>query len=118
MKYKIVGTANYLIGGVQILISLTLFFVVVPRMQSLYRDFNAEVSLTKSYLAPIINIVLGIFAIFLGHKLFFSKGRVLEKYFTISIVYLVATFITAGIITQLSILSIIQPLYDLSSSLN
>ena len=110
LKYKIVGFANYLIGGLQIFVALVLIFIVIPRMLSLYQDFGTEVTFTKSYLSPIINFVIGSFGVFLGHKMFSSNGKILEKYFTISIIYLVETFITAGIITQLSVLSIIQPL--------
>lgn len=120
MKYKIVGIANYIIGGVQTFVSLTLLFFVIPRIQNLFQEMtlNTEFSYIKTYLPPVLNLCIGIFGLFLGHKLFSTKDKQLEKYFTISIIYLVITFITAGILTQLSVLTALIPIYSLTTSLN
>lgn len=120
MKYKIVGIANYIIGGLQVFVSLALIFLVIPRIQSLYQEMTLEIefSYIKTYLPPTINLGIGVLGIFLGYKLFSSKNKQLEKYFTISIIYLVVTFITAGVLTQLSVLTSIIPIYSLTSSLN
>jgi hypothetical protein len=119
MKYKIVGTANYIIGGFQTFVSLVLIFLVIPRIQSLYQDMALEIefSYIKTYLPPILNLGIGVLGIFLGHKLFSSKNKQLEKYFTISIIYLVITFITTGVLAQLSVLTSLIPIYSLTSSL-
>lgn len=117
MKYKIVGIANFLIGGIQILVALMLIFLVIPRMQSLYQDFNVQIPSIKPYLMPSLNTILGSLNIFLGYKLFSTETNDIDKYFTVSVIYLTFTFIIASVIAKLSILSLLIPLYKLTASL-
>ena len=112
MKNKILGTANYFIGGLQLFTALS-NVLVISRLSSLYQEFGSEFNPTRTYITPAIFIILGVLNLFFGHKLF-SKNEA-EKYFVISLVYLVITFVASGLITQFALLSILNPIYELSS---
>lgn len=117
MKYKIAALANLTIGSMQILVALNLIFIVIPRMMELYEQFNTVFSMTSSYLAPTLNVLLGIINIFIGYKILITKDKLKEKYFTVSIAILAITFIIAGAAATLSVLTIINPIYNMASSI-
>ena len=118
MKYKILTAANFLIGGVQLIVSFTTIFIVIPKMLTLYSEFDAaNINLLNAYKSPILGALAGIVNIFLGLAVSRSKGESKEKYFTISVIYLVFSLIIAGVLIQLSVLSVTEPLYSLSNGL-
>lgn len=117
MKYKLIAILNLLLGLIELFVGLSFTFVVIPRMMVLYENMNVIISPWQKYRSSIIAIISSTLSIFLAFKILKTKGKNKEKYFLAGVIYLAVTFFLAAVNTWLTSLSIIGPIYNLSSQL-
>ena len=117
-KYKIVGMLNFLMGIPILLLSLSFSIFIIPKLSQLYLEFNTNNSgnIILSYIIVLVLLIIAIANIFLGIK-GFSNTQKKEIYFKYSLIMALVTFIFGGVLVGLMILSVILPVYNLSSSL-
>ncbi len=65
-KFKIVGLINFLLGTGQIVMPLIQLLFIIPKLNSVYAEFNAPVNTSTIYLFPVLLIIMGIVNLFLG----------------------------------------------------
>jgi len=113
-KYKIVGIINLLLGIFQLLLMFPL--IVIPKLNSLYADFNmnGQPNFTGSYLVTVVAFLLMAINLFLSRK-GFSNVKDKDKYFKVGIIVAVVTFILSGFLTLILTVSILSPIYNLST---
>jgi len=70
-------------------------------------------NLTPSYVFSVFNLVFGILNLFFGYKINSSEDK--EKFFTWGIIVLISTFFLSGLLTGISSLVTISPLYNMTS---
>lgn len=115
-KYKIVGAINLLLGGLQIIYPLFTLLFTLPRLTELYSEFNAEgPSLTITYFTLGSVIFVGFANLFLGFKLFLKAEEIAKKYFKYGLASVIISFLLMGIFPSIASLSIVLPIYNLTS---
>ncbi len=117
MKYRLIGAFNLLSGILQILLPALMLFFTIPRLNSLYSQANFDVSsyITRAYIFGGLIILMGLANLFSGFKLFSAQK---EKYFNFALIVLVLTFVLGGYFISSMVLSIILPIYKLTTSVN
>lgn len=117
-KYKIIGILNFLLGIPTLLLSLSFSIFVIPKLNQLYAEFNTNNSgnVILSYIIVLVLLIIAIANIFLGIKEF-SNTQKKEIYFKYGVIMAVVAFLLGGVLTGLMTLSVILPIYNLSSSL-
>lgn len=114
-KYKIVGILNLFLGILETIYPLFAFMFTIPRLTELYSEFGAEgPSFGITYLTLSIIILMGIGNLFFGIKLF-SKTENKDKYFKYALILVIASFLLGGVFTSFASLSVIMPIYNLTS---
>lgn len=116
MKYKVVGWLDLIFGSVGLIQQILMLFFVYPKLNTLYQDFNAQLPLfTRIY--PYLVVVAAIVSagiIFLGMKLAFSKTPS-NKLFKLGTITLIVILLLGILNIFSSMLSVISPIYSLSS---
>lgn len=114
-KYKIVGIINILFGIPQLLISSLPLFIV-PKLSSLYTDFNvkSQQNFISGYIVAILIFAMAMINLFLGVK-GFTKSKKKEKYFKYGIISASVTFFLTGILVLVMVSTVILPIYSLTS---
>jgi len=114
-KYKIVGIVNLFLGALEIICPLFALIFTIPRITALYSEFNAEgPSLVPTYLVLGILILMGIGNLFFGFNLI-SKSEKKDKYFKYALILIIASFLLGGVFSSIASLSVILPIYNLTS---
>ena len=115
MKYKIAGTLNVLFGIFQVIVMGMFFLVTAPKLSRLY-EMTGSGNEGGSWTYPALGIALGVTNVFFGlvNLNVVLKGRK-EKYFVLSIIYFLMSFFLMGLISALSAVDTVDPLYKLSS---
>lgn len=114
-KYKIVGFFNILFGLIYFFVPLIYLLLVVPKLAEIYKDFSVKPDFLIVYLTGGFSIILGLLSLLLGFKLFSSEAKNKQKYFTIALILLLLVWILGGIITSFLVLSVLLPIYNLTS---
>ncbi|OGG01704.1 hypothetical protein A2W14_03755 [Candidatus Gottesmanbacteria bacterium RBG_16_37_8] len=114
-KYKIIGAVNFFLGIFEIVYPLIVILFTIPRLTELYAEFQAKgPNLIPTYIILSIVMLMGVGNFILGVKLF-SKSENKEKFFKIAIILIIASFLLGGVITKIASLSVIMPIYNLTS---
>lgn len=114
-KYKIVGVVNFFFGFFEVVYPLIVILFTIPRLTELYSEFQTKgPNLIPIYIILSIVILIGIGNFFLGVKLF-SISENKDKYFKYAIILIVINFLLGGIFTQIVSLSVLMPIYNLTS---
>jgi hypothetical protein len=117
MKFKLIAYSELLLGLFQVIYGGTLSFIVIPKLSILYSEFNLPISVLQKYGISVIIILLGLINIFFTFKILKSQGAIKEKYLKSGAIYLLINFILTGIAGAISVLSIINPIYQMTSQL-
>src|SRR3989344_4359158 len=114
-KYKLVGILNFFFGFPILLLALSFFFVI-PKLTPLYSEFGANTSgnISTSYLSVVVLLAISAVNIFFGIK-GFSNTQNKDAYFNYSLITAIVTFLLSGTIVGLMVISVIFPLYNLTS---
>lgn len=118
MKYKIVGWINLILGSLLLLQQIGMLFLVYPKLSYLYKEFGPDLP-TSTKIYPYTTAVAIIFlsgVIWIGAKLAFNKIRS-NNYFRLGITALVILFLFGGYYFSTQLLSVISPLYSITSNL-
>jgi hypothetical protein len=114
-KYKIVGILNLFLGVSEIIYPLFALAFAITRLTTLYSGFSTEVpSFISIYLILGVVISMGAGNLFLGFNLVSKSGKK-DKYFKYALILLIASFLLGGILSGIATLSIISPIYNLTS---
>lgn len=115
-RYKTVGIVDLFLGTIDIIYSLFIFLFTLPKLNSLYSEFSAESSAFNSTsLVLILLLLMGMADIFFGVNLV-SNSEKKVKYFKFGLVFLIINLLLVGIFYAITSLSIIIPIYQLTSS--
>lgn len=111
MKYKIVGSMNALIGFLQVGIASYYLFLVLPKLNVIYQQFDVDHrgSEFSSYA-----ILSGIFLLGLINLFFALKnisGASSEKYFNYSVISLIISFVIGGFLVAYLVIASVGPMY-------
>jgi hypothetical protein len=117
MKYKIIALVNFLLGGLHIFTSLGLMFSVIPRLTELYDQVEVEISISGVYFTSSVNLIFGSVLILLGYKLLTLKNKSINKYYTLSLILILAAIALTAITSYMQILMVTEPLYNLTGPL-
>ena len=98
------------------LLSLSYVLVIVPQMTSLYKQLEAEVDLTWSYLVIFAVLALGLANIFTAIRLFSRVETVKQKFFRIGLILLFVSLAGFALYYAVAFVSVINPIYSLSTS--
>jgi len=117
-KYKVVGVLDFLLGIPILLLSVSFSIFVIPKLSQLYLEFNTNNSgnIIFSYIIVLFLLIIAVANIFLGIKGFSNTSKK-EIYFKYGLIMAVVTFILSGLLVGLMTLSVILPIYNLTSSL-
>jgi len=112
--YKIIGILDIILGSIFSIFELILLFIVYPKLQVLYEGFDAELPTTTKLAPYIMFVILIIFLsiVFIGVKLLKSPTDKLSKLGLIGFIVLI---LISGYFTAASILSVINPIYHLTT---
>lgn len=116
MKYKIVGYANIFIAAIYALAQAGVLLFVYPRMMSMYESMGVELPKETS-LSPVVSLIaIAVFSwvVYLGIKLVKKPS---ERLFWINVVLLICLLTISGLFFSASFLSLIIPMYTITSSL-
>jgi type II secretory pathway component PulF len=119
-KYKIIGILNCFLGSTGILLAITLATVIIPRLFSMYNEMGVEAPSSTYSFANFSYGILFVLAaksiadIFYGFKL--AKKNSDDKLFNINLGLIVTTCAFSGVGVAFLVLSIILPIYKLTSS--
>ena len=117
MKYRILGTVNIISAAIVLLIQIGLLRSVI-KLYSLYQSFNAQLPLTTT-LSPFLSVaIIGItlYVLYIGYKLISVKdgdARLFKK----GVILLVVTLGMVFLLTAISVLSVIVPIYTMTEYL-
>jgi putative Mn2+ efflux pump MntP len=116
MRNKVVGILDILLGITEILIPLSLFIFVIPKLVNLYSEIGNNYSqyLTRSYIGGSLLLIIGLLSIIIGYKSFSNKS---DKYFNLAVFLLCISFIALGVGCAIMISSVILPIYSLTNSI-
>ncbi|OIO15500.1 hypothetical protein COV53_04035 [Candidatus Gottesmanbacteria bacterium CG11_big_fil_rev_8_21_14_0_20_37_11] len=114
-KYKIVGIINLFLGIPILLLALSFFILIIPKLSQLYSEFHAssQVSITSSYAVTIILLLTASANIFLGIK-GISISQKKDKYFKYGLLLVIVTFLFSGFFIGILNLSVLLPIYNLT----
>lgn len=110
---QLIGLANLLMGLIQIILPATQAFFVIPKLSHFHQQFASQTRFTATYLILFLIFTAGLANLYFSSKLVFKRTiskNVLEK----AVILLVISFITLGIFTGFTILSVINPIYNLA----
>jgi len=117
VKYKIIGWINLILGSLFLLQQIGMLFFVYPKLNNLYGEFGGDLPLsTKIY--PYTTTAAIIFlsgVIWIGARLVFNKYSS-HKPLILGIFGFIILFLFGGYYFSTQFLSIISPLYSLTSS--
>lgn len=114
-KYKIVAIIELFLGLLQLTSALAMLLFVIPKLSSVYSDFNVKASPINSYIALILVLLMGIVNLFFSFKLFANSKKNKEQYFKYGIISAISTFFLMGVFIGIANFSILSPLYNLTS---
>jgi len=116
-KYKIVGILNLFLGALEVIYPLFALIFTIPRLTMLYSEFGAEMpSFISTYLILGFVILVGAGNLFFGFNLV-SKSEKKDKYFKYGLILLITSFLLGGVLFSIVSLSVILPIYNLTSQL-
>lgn len=116
MKYKVVAAINLFLGIIQAIILVVFLVFTLPKLMSLYSEFNAkQPSYSLTYLGLGIVLLIALASLFTGFKLISKTKENKDKYFYAGIILIVVTFVLSGLFTGIGSLSAILPIYNLTS---
>jgi len=118
MKYKIVGWINLVFGSLFLIQQVTMLFFVYPKLSYLYDEFGADLPLSTRifpYLTTFVILVL-VVIVWIGAKLVSNKIPN-DKFLKLGIAGLIVLFLFGGYYFSTQLLSIIFPLYSITSNL-
>src|SRR3989344_8188235 len=119
MKFKVVGWLDLVFGSLGLIQQILLLFFVYPKLTTLYQDFQTRLPASTQifpYLSLAVSLLL-VLIVILGAKLAFGQ-KPAEKTFKLGVVALIAILILGGIYLSTSTLSLLSPIYSLSSDLS
>lgn len=106
------GTINFSLGAGQVGMSLVQILFIIPKLNSVYAEFNAPINTNTTYLFPFLLVIMGIVNLFLGLKLL--KAKPSEKILMSGIVFIIISFVLGGFLMALSSISTLGPIYNLA----
>jgi len=116
-RFKVVGLINYFFGGAQILFSLAIPLLVIPKISRLYEEFDqADISLGPVYAVCAGFFVFGAANLFFARKLFSKTEVKSERYFQLSLVLAIINFFATGVFYLSGLISAVIPIYSLTTS--
>jgi len=112
---KFLGVLDVCVGVLLILASVFENFWLLPKLSALLKesDMNLSINLAISYGSSILLMVLGLISIYIGYKSFSNKK---EKFLKWAIGVLVINFLLGIPLYYISMLSIVNTTYQLTSS--
>lgn len=115
-KYKLVGLVDCILGSVLIALTTVQTFILIPKLQQLYSDFNAKINPTMTY-GPIVFVFLVSLAnLFLGLKLLKKSKEYKESYFKLGVATAIIGLLLTLPLLGLNWVATILPIYQLTSS--
>ncbi len=112
------GWLNLIFGGLGLLQQILMLFLVYPKLSGLYQDFGADLPwLTRNF--PIVTMAGIVFlagVTYLGVKLAFDKAPQ-EKLFLAGLAGLAILFTIGGMYFGVTLVSVIGPIYSLTSNI-
>jgi hypothetical protein len=115
--YRLVGMLNLLLGVLTLPIPAITLLVVIPKMQLLYREFNADyqINFITAYALQGALVLLALINIAIGVK---NLTGTSPKYIKTGILCAAGTLLLGVLLGTVSYLSFVTPIYSLTSSLN
>lgn len=108
-----------LVGGLTSTLGIIQTLFITPKLLELYKDFNTEIPTTRSlltYTLIIFGIIELIFGFYLNNKL--KIELVTKRLLGLAVSFLLLTYLFGGYLQAKSMLSVITPLYNLTSELS
>ncbi len=118
MKYKIAGILNLVFGVPQLLISLILPGIILPKLVTEFNNLNIAYQLNSiiSYFIAAIIFIEAATNIYLGMKnlnqAVGKPNKEKDKYFRYSVMSAIVTVLTSGLLIGILVINIILPIYD------
>lgn len=115
-RYTIIGILDLLFGIPLVLQSLAMSIFTIPKLLALYSDSGIDIATIsiRTYISLIIIAILGTINLFFGFKLFSSPTK--EKYFKFGLASALISFALFGVLVGSLVLSVILPIYQLTTS--
>ena len=115
-KYTIVAAVNLFLGTAQAFISIAILFFTLPKLMGLYSEFDANPpSYMSAYIGLSFILLIALANFFIGLKLFSKSEEDKSKYLKYGILLIAITIILSGLFMIIANLSVILPIYNLTS---
>jgi len=107
-----------ILGGLGLVQQVVMLVFVYPKLKYLYQDFGAELPWMTRNFPQVTMVMIAILAVitYLGVKLAFGKTHT-EGWFVVGLVALFAVLAILGSFVGLSVVSIVGPIYNLTSNI-
>lgn len=112
---SVMGIINLLLGGGQTGLSLIGLLFVLPKLNSLYSDFNAQVDRGSMYLPYALILLMGVINMFIGIKLLSKSVSNKSVFLNFGVISAVITAIITILLVALGSASSLGPIYNLTS---
>jgi len=118
---KVVGLINLLFGIVEILVGIPYILFTIPKLLKMYENLNVDLPYNPStaYLYPAFLILLGLINVLVGlgnfNILFKNKSELIYK---VGMFLVILSFIITGLVISNMVNSMINPIYNLSTTIS
>lgn len=115
LKFKIVAILNLIFGIPLALLAVLFPVLIAPQLTSFYRDLNTEFNSLLFYSADLFLLLIAVANIYFGIK---NIRTSINRNYNFGIIALIITFLFSGYLISNIIISLIRPIYQITSSLD